>query len=199
MFGLGPASSAHHLLTDHHDTALKGAAGLHLARYTLTYTKEQIIIGCCIQYASLIKTITTTTTTTVIQYFGQSIMTNTTRLLCSVTCTMIVFAQHMSSVMWLFTCDWLLLLPPPPPPPPPPVPPPVPPPAPPLPALLDCWWLAISAILLSICSKRSRIDILNWLSGQTVGHRRTRQHTSSIQCAKKMAVFAITGTNNPVS
>lgn len=63
MFGLGPASSAHHLLTDHHDTALKGAAGLHLARYTLTYTKEQIIIGCCIQYASLIKTITTTTTT----------------------------------------------------------------------------------------------------------------------------------------
>lgn len=31
MFGLGPASSAHHLLTDHHHTALKGAAGLHLS------------------------------------------------------------------------------------------------------------------------------------------------------------------------
>lgn len=61
-------------------------------------------------------------------------------------------------VCFFFTCDWLLF--PPPPPPPPPVPPPVPPP----PALLGCWWLAISAILLSICSKRSRIDILNWLS-----------------------------------
>lgn len=68
--------------------------------------------------------------------------------------------QHVSPVMWCSTCVWVLL----PPPPPPPVPP-VPPPAPPLPALLGCWWLAISAILLSICSKRSRIDILNWLSG----------------------------------
>lgn len=62
-----------------------------------------------------------------------------------------------------FTCDWLLF--------PPPPPPPVTPPVPPLPALLDCWWLAISAILLSICSKRSRIDILNWLSNKR-GQRR---------------------------
>lgn len=46
MFGLGPASSAHHLLADHHNTALEGAAGLHLAGYTLTYTKEEIIIVC---------------------------------------------------------------------------------------------------------------------------------------------------------
>ena len=44
MFGLGPASSAHHLLADHHDAAIEGAAGLHLARYTLTYTKEEIIV-----------------------------------------------------------------------------------------------------------------------------------------------------------
>lgn len=36
MFGLGPASSAHHLLTDHYDPAFKGAAGLGLDRYTLT-------------------------------------------------------------------------------------------------------------------------------------------------------------------
>ncbi len=85
------------------------------------------------------------------------------------------------------------------PPPPPPPPPPVPPPAPPLPALLGCWWLAISAILLSICSKRSKIDILNWLSRQTAGHRGTRQHTRSIQRAKKKSVFAFTSTNNPVS
>lgn len=62
-----------------------------------------------------------------------------------------------------FTCDWLLF--------PPPPPPPVTPPVPPLPALLGCWWLAISAILLSICSKRSRIDILNWLSNKR-GQRR---------------------------
>lgn len=48
MFGLGPASSAHHLLTDHNDTALKGAAGLRLGRYTLTYEKEQNVIGCSI-------------------------------------------------------------------------------------------------------------------------------------------------------
>lgn len=45
MFGLGPASSAHHLLADHHNAALKGAAGLHLARYNLTYIKEEFVIG----------------------------------------------------------------------------------------------------------------------------------------------------------
>lgn len=31
MFRFGPASSAHHLLTDHNNTTLKGAAGLHLS------------------------------------------------------------------------------------------------------------------------------------------------------------------------
>lgn len=44
MFGLGPASSAHHLLTDHHNTALEGAARLRLARYTLTYTNTKVVI-----------------------------------------------------------------------------------------------------------------------------------------------------------
>lgn len=47
MFGLGPASSAHHLLAHHHNSALEGAAGLHLARYNLTNTKEEFIIGLC--------------------------------------------------------------------------------------------------------------------------------------------------------
>ena len=47
----------------------------------------------------------------------------------------------------------------------PPLPLPVPPPLlpPPLPCLC-CWDPVISAILLSICSSRSRMDILNWLS-----------------------------------
>lgn len=48
MFGLGPASSAHHLFADYNNTALKGAAGLHLARYTLEYTKGEFVIGDCI-------------------------------------------------------------------------------------------------------------------------------------------------------
>lgn len=48
-----------------------------------------------------------------------------------------------------------------PPPAPLPLPPPLPPP---LPACLCCWEPVISAILLSICSSRSRMDILNWLS-----------------------------------
>lgn len=38
MFGLGPASSAHHLLADHHNAAFEGAAGLHLTRDTFKYT-----------------------------------------------------------------------------------------------------------------------------------------------------------------
>lgn len=41
MFGLGPASSAHHLFADYNNTALKGAAGLHLAGNTLEYTEEE--------------------------------------------------------------------------------------------------------------------------------------------------------------
>lgn len=47
----------------------------------------------------------------------------------------------------------------------PPFPVPLPPPLlpPPLPCLC-CWDPVISAILLSICSRRSRMDILNWLS-----------------------------------
>lgn len=92
-----------------------------------------------------------------------------------------------------FTCDWLLL--PPPPLPPPPLVPPAPPPAPPLPALLCCWWLAISAILLSICSKRSRIDILNWLSRQTEECKRaehvSKRVASSVQKKKKKLLLAM--------
>lgn len=45
MFGLGPTSSAHHLLTHHHNAALKGAACLRLARYTLTYANKKVVIG----------------------------------------------------------------------------------------------------------------------------------------------------------
>lgn len=125
-----------------------------------------------------------------------------TGLACAVTSTIAGFRHGTNSTMLLFTCDWLLLpAPPPPQPPPPPAPPPpVPPPAPPLPALLDCWWLAISAILLSICSKRSRIDILNWLSGQKVEpRRRTCQWTSTLKCEKRLCQCASSSTNNPKS
>lgn len=45
MFRFGPASSAHHLLADHDDAALEGAAGLHLARHTLQKAKEQLSVG----------------------------------------------------------------------------------------------------------------------------------------------------------
>lgn len=55
----------------------------------------------------------------------------------------------------------------------PPCPLPVPPALlpPPLPCLC-CWDPVISAILLSICSRRSRMDILNWLSRVELGRVR---------------------------
>lgn len=48
MFGLGPASSAHHLLTDHHHPALKGAARLQLARHHLTGAEDNFISARCL-------------------------------------------------------------------------------------------------------------------------------------------------------
>lgn len=48
MFGLGPASSAHHLLADHHHSALKGAARLQLARHHLTGAEDEFISTQCL-------------------------------------------------------------------------------------------------------------------------------------------------------
>lgn len=63
----------------------------------------------------------------------------------------------------------------------PPFPVPLPPPLlpPPLPCLC-CWDPVISAILLSICSRRSRMDILNWLSRAEQGRVRS--------CSRRRAV-----------
>lgn len=115
----------------------------------------------------------------------------------------IVSQSHSTMIcleMWIVTCDWLLV----PPPPPPPPAPPVPPPAPPLPAPPGCWWLAISAILLSICSKRSRIDILNWLSGRTWGtqkkkKKKTSARTVAFRCLSLPTRRAITSSYAPQS
>lgn len=49
VFGLGPAGSAHHLLTHHHHAAFEGAAGRQLARHALTYTKERLLFQLLLQ------------------------------------------------------------------------------------------------------------------------------------------------------